>query len=223
MIFLHGNSNQSYNPNSVLIPLTLLKEYGLKESDWEDNLRNRQKAILAVLKVICATPFVNVLGLEKPAKPSQSTPQSHIINTTYALTHVRQGDLLKNTISNIPLPSTGIGNLKPEDVFGKAGKNNNLIVPFEDIYKEGYQINEDRRSFFSAFYRHLIYSDDIPIRSLSNVSAVIKKWTSSTTIDDLPDRKVAIKVTYSITFQQIITQSDDLDLNFISSGKTLWL
>jgi hypothetical protein len=216
MIFLQGNSNQSYNPNSVLIPLTLLKEYGLKESDWEDNLRNRQKAILALLKVICATPFVNVLGLDKPAKPSQSTPQSEIINTTYALTHIQQGDLLKNTISNIPLPSTGIGNLRLDDVFGKAGKSNNLIVPFEDIYSEGYQISEDNRTFFSAFFRYLVYSDDIPIRSVSNASAVIKKSASNTTIDDLPDRKVAIKNIYSITFQQIITQSDHLDLNFIS-------
>lgn len=216
MIFLQGNSNKSYNPNSVLIPLTLLKEYGLKESDWEDNLRNRQKAILAVLKVICATPFVNVLGLDKPAKPSQSTPQSHIINTTYVLTHIQQGDLLKNTISNIPLPSTGIGNLRLDEIFGKAGKTDNLIIPFEDIYTEGYQIGEDNRSFFSAFFRYLVYSDDIPIRSPSNASAVIKKSASNTTIDDLPNRKVAIKITYSITFQQIITQSDHLDLNFIS-------
>ena len=216
MIFLQGNSNKSYNPNSVLIPLTLLKEYGLKESDWEDNLRNRQKAILAVLKVICATPFVNVLGLDKPAKPSQSTPQSEIINTTYALTHIQQGDLLKNTISNIPLPSTGIGNLRLDEIFGKAGKTDNLIIPFEDIYTEGYQIGEDNRSFFSAFFRYLVYSDDIPIRSPSNASAVIKKSASNTTIDDLPNRKVAIKITYSITFQQIITQSDHLDLNFIS-------
>lgn len=216
MIFLQGNSNQSYNPNSVLIPLTLLKEYGLKESDWEDNPRNRQKAILAVLKVICSTPFVSVLGLEKPAKPSQSTPQSHIINTTYALTHIQQGDLLKNTISNIPLPPTGIGNLRLEDIVGKAGKSNNLIVPFEDIYSEGYQISEDNRTFFSAFFRYLVYSDDIPIRSVSNASAVIKKSASNTTIDNLPDRKVTIKITYSITFQQIITQSDNLDLNFIT-------
>lgn len=216
MIFLQGNSNQSYNPNSVLIPLTLLKEYGLNESDWEDNLRNRQKAILAVLKVICATPFVNVLGLEKPAKPSQSTPQSAIINTTYALTHIQQGDLLKNTISNIPLPSTGIGNLRLEDIFGKAEKSHNLIIPFEDIYSEGYEISEDNRPFFSAFFRYLVYSDDIPIRSFSNASAVIKKSASNATIDDLEGRKVAIKITYSITFQQIITQSDNLDLNFIT-------
>lgn len=216
MIFLQGNSNQSYNPNSVLIPLTLLKEYGLKESDWEDNPRNRQKAILAVLKVICSTPFVSVLGLEKPAKPSQSTPQSHIINTTYALTHIQQGDLLKNTISNIPLPPTGIGNLRLEDIFGKAGKSNNLIVPFEDIYSEGYQISEDNRPFFSAFFRYLVYSDDIPIRSPSVPSAVIKKSASNATIDDFGNRKVEIKITYSITFQQIITQSDHLDLNFIN-------
>jgi len=104
MIFLQGNSSQSYNPNSVVIPLVSLRDYGLKESDWEDNPKNRQKAILALLKLICATPFVKVLGLEKPAKPSQSTPYSNIINTTYALTHILQGDLLKNTLSDFALP-----------------------------------------------------------------------------------------------------------------------
>ena len=217
MIFLQGNSNQSYNPNSVLIPLTSLKEYGFNETNWEDSPRNRQKAILAVLKIICATPFVKVLGLEKPAKPSQSTPYPNIINTTYALTHILQGDLLKNTISDIPLPSTGIGGIRLEEIFGKASKNNNnLIIPFEDIYPEGYQISEDNRSFFSAFFRYLIYGEDIPIRSASIPSAVIKKSASNATIDDLPNRQVEIKITYSITFQQIITQSDHLDLNFIS-------
>lgn len=218
MIFLQGNSNQSYNPNSVLIPLTSLKEYGFNEPNWEDSPRNRQKAILAVLKMICATPFVpQILGLEKPAKPSQSTPYPNVINTTYALTHILQGDLLKNTISDIPLPSTGIGGIRLEEIFGKASKNNNnLIIPFEDIYPEGYQISEDNRSFFSAFFRYLIYGEDIPIRSASIPSAVIKKSASNATIDDLPNRQVEIKITYSITFQQIITQSDHLDLNFIN-------
>lgn len=218
MIFLQGNSNQSYNPNSVLIPLNSLKEYGFNEPNWEDSPRNRQKAILAVLKMICATPFVpQILGLEKPAKPSQSTPYPNIINTTYALTHIQQGDLLKNTISDIPLPSTGIGGIRLEEIFGKASKNNNnLIIPFEDIYPEGYQISEDNRSFFSAFFRYLIYGEDIPIRSASIPSAVIKKSASNATIDDFGNRKVEIKITYSITFQQIITQSDHLDLNFIS-------
>lgn len=217
MIFLQGNSNQSYNPNSVLIPLISLKEYGLKESDWEDTPRNRQKAILAVLKLICVTPFVNVLGLQKPSKPSQSTPYPNRINTTYALTHTQQGDLLKNTILDFPLPSTGIGGLRLEDVVGKSGKYNNLIIPFEDIYPEGYQISsEDNRSFFSAFFRYLIYSKDIDIRSASIPSAVIKKSASTPKIDALPDRKVAIEITYSITFQQSITQSDNLDLNFVT-------
>jgi hypothetical protein len=216
MIFLQGNSSQSYNPNSVVIPLVSLRDYGLKESDWEDNPKNRQKAILALLKLICATPFVKVLGLEKPAKPSQSTPYSNIINTTYALTHILQGDLLKNTLSDFALPPNGIGGLRLEEIFGKAGKNNNLIIPFEDIYPEGYQISEDNRSFFSAFFRYLVYSENIPVRNSSNPSAVIKKSASNPSVDALPDRKVAIKITYSITFQQMITPSDILELNFIS-------
>jgi hypothetical protein len=217
MIFIQGNSSQSYNPNSVLIPLISLKDYGLKEFDWEDTPKNRQKAILAVLKLICATPFVKVLGLEKPAKPSQTTPYPNIINTTYALTHILQGDLLKNTLSNFTLPPNGIGGLRLEEIFGKAaGKNNNLIVPFDDIYREGYQISEDNRSFFSAFFRYLVYSESIPVRNSSNLSAVIKKSASNPSIDALSDRKVAIKITYSITFQQVITQSDTLDLNFIN-------
>lgn len=215
MIFIQGNSSQSYNPNSVLIPLISLKDYGLKETDWEDTPRNRQKAILAVLKLICATPFVKVLGLEKPAKPSQSTPYSNIINTTYALTHILEGDLLKNTLADFALPPNGIGGLRLEEIFGKAGKNNNLIVPFEDIYSEGYKISEDNRSFFSAFFRYLVYSENIPVRNSSNASAVIKKFASNPLIDALSDRKVAIKITYSITFQQVITPSDTLDLNFI--------
>lgn len=216
MIFLQGNSNQSYNPNSVLIPLISLKEYGLKESDWEDTPRNRQKAILAVLKLICVTPFVNVLGLEK-SKPSQSTPYPNKINTTYALTHAQQGDLLKHTISDFPLSSTGIGGLRLGDVVGKSEKYNNLIIPFEDIYPEGYQISsEDNRSFFSAFFRYLIYSKDIAIRSASIPSAIIKKSAGTPKINALPDRKVAIEITYSITFQQSITQSDNLDLNFVT-------
>ena len=217
MIFIQGNSSQSYNPNSVLIPLISLKDYGLKEFDWEDTPKNRQKAILAVLKLICATPFVKVLGLEKPAKPSQTTPYPNIINTTYALTHILQGDLLKNTLSDFALPPNGIGGLRLEEIFGKAaGKNNNLIVPFDDIYREGYQISEDNRSFFSAFFRYLVYSESIPVRNSSNLSAVIKKSASNPSIDALSDRKVAIKITYSITFQQVITQSDTLDLNFIN-------
>lgn len=216
MIFLQGNANQSYNPNSVLIPLTSLKEYGFKESDWEDNPKNRQKAILAVLKLICSIPFVGVLGLEKPSKPSQSTPESNIINTTYALTHIQQGDMLNNIISDIPLSPNGIGGLRLEEIIAKAGKQNNLIIPFEDIYREGYRISEDNRSFFSAFFRYLIYSDDIAVRSASVASAIIKKTASNPTIDALPNRKVAIRTTYSIKFQQIITQSDVLDLNFIN-------
>ncbi|MDB9427162.1 hypothetical protein PN437_20070 [Microcystis aeruginosa CS-564/01] len=217
MIFIQGNSSQSYNPNSVLIPLISLKDYGLKEFDWEDTPKNRQKAILAVLKLICATPFVKVLGLEKPAKPSQTTPYPNIINTTYALTHILQGDLLKNTLSDFALPPNGIGGLRLEEIFGKAaGKNNNLIVPFDDIYREGYQISEDNRSFFSAFFRYLVYSESIPVRNSSNPSAIIKKSASNPSVDALSDRKVAIKITYSITFQQVITQSDTLDLNFIN-------
>ncbi|MCA2716586.1 hypothetical protein [Microcystis sp. M169S2] len=216
MIFIQGNSSQSYNPNSVLIPLISLKDYGLKESDWEDTPKNRQKAILALLKLICATPFVKVLGLEKPAKPSQTTPYPNIINTTYALTHILQGDLLKNTLSDFALSPNGIGGLRLDEIFGKAGKNNNLIIPFEDIYPEGYQISEDNRSFFSAFFRYLIYSKDIAIRSASIPSAIIKKSASTPKIDALPDRKVAIEITYSITFQQSITQSDNLDLNFVT-------
>ena len=216
MIFIQGNSSQSYNPNSVLIPLISLKDYGLKESDWEDTPKNRQKAILALLKLICATPFVKVLGLKKPAKPSQTTPHPNIINTTYALTHILQGDLLKNTLSDFALSPNGIGGLRLDEIFGKAGKNNNLIISFEDIYPEGYQISEDNRSFFSAFFRYLIYSKDIAIRSASIPSAIIKKSASTPKIDALPDRKVAIEITYSITFQQSITQSDNLDLNFVT-------
>jgi hypothetical protein len=216
MIFLQGNSSQSYNPNSVLIPLASLRDYGLKESDWEDTPKNRQKAIFAVLKLICATPFVKVAGLEKPSKPSQTTPSPNIINTTHALTHIIQGDLLKNTLSDFALPPTGIGGLRLEEIFGKAGKINNLIIPFEDIYQEGYQIIEDNRSFFSALFRHLIYSDDIPIRNSSSPSAVIRKSASNPSIDALLDRKIAVKITYSITFQQVILSSDTLDLNFIN-------
>jgi hypothetical protein len=106
--------------------------------------------------------------------------------------------------------------LRLEEIFGKAGKNNNLIIPFEDIYPEGYQISEDNRSFFSAFFRYLVYSENIPVRNSSNPSAVIKKSASNPSVDALPDRKVAIKITYSITFQQMITPSDILELNFIS-------
>jgi hypothetical protein len=200
----------------VLIPLVSLRDYGLKESDWEDTPKNKQKAILAVLKLICATPFVKVVGLEKPSKPSQSTPSPDVINVSHALTHTIQGDLLKNTLSDFALPSNGIGGLRLEEIFGKAEKNNNLIIPFEDIYQEGYQISEDNRSFFSAFFRHLIYSDDIPIRNSSSRSAVIRKSASNPSIDALSDRKVAIKITYSITFQQVILPSDALDLNFIN-------
>jgi hypothetical protein len=168
------------------------------------------------LKLICATPFVKVLGLEKPAKPSQTTPYPNIINTTYALTHILQGDLLKNTLSDFALPPNGIGGLRLEGIFGKAEKNNNLIIPFEDIYPEGYQISEDNRSFFSAFFRYLVYSENIPVRqNSSSPSAVIKKSASNPSVDALSDRKVAIKITYSITFQQVITPSDTLDLNFI--------
>lgn len=216
MIFIQANSSQSFNPNSILIPLSALKDFGFKESFWEDTPINRQRAILAVLKVICATPFVKIVGLEKPAKPSQSTPYPHIINTTYALTHILQGDLLKNTLSDLPLPSTGIGGIRLEEIFGKASKDNNLIIPFENIYSEGYQIGEDNRSFFSAFFRYLIYSEDIPIRNSAIPSAVVKKSASNPVIDALPDRKVAIKISYSITFQQVISPSDILDLNFIN-------
>ena len=74
----------------------------------------------------------------------------------------------------LPLPSTGIGGIRLEEIFGKASKNNNLIIPFEDIYSEGYQIGEDNRSFFSAFFRYLIYSEDIPIRNSAIPSAIIK-------------------------------------------------
>lgn len=210
------NSTTSLNPNSVLIPLSSLKEFGFKETNWEDSPLNVQRAILATLKLICATPFVGVLGLTKPLKPSQTTPEPNLINTTYSLTHALQVSLSDRSVGDIPLPDSGVGGLRLSEVFGKPNKSHNLIIPFEDLAGYGYQVGEDNRSFFSAFFQYLTLSEEIPLRDKSTPSGVTAKKLSYPAIREIPDRKVLIEYTYSLTFQQTINFDDTMDLNYVS-------
>jgi hypothetical protein len=233
--------------SGVFIPVGDLLNGGIEGAsefaDAEPAALKRDKALFAVSEIL--TSYVANLAAGLSLGLSVTRPNTAGVNYTYGVT-LQLHEILGSgeTLAPLPVPSAGnnagIGEVSLTDVFPNATKvsaaadpgGSGLLIESASIASFGAPdhaslvLADDARMWFGALFRYMSVSNDLPVRSASDASAVVSKTVTPYSSFTLPPAATAATnpttdlAASDLPQTVLIQQSASVTFNLLASSPT---